>query len=121
MGIEKVIGSYRKALELIKDGIGYVDTGSEHGRRFIKEAQDMLGALVENLPNVQEMYEEMEEKFEVEKDCKNDAYLFILESGNFYRYRRWHFRLQTMLEKFWDNSLKAPKGKKGRKQGSKTV
>ena len=61
MGIEKVIESYRKPLELIKEGI-----------------------------------------------------------GNFYRYRHWHFKekkseLQTTLEKFWANNLKAPKEKKGKK------
>lgn len=92
MGIEKVIESYRKSLELVKDGIGEIDTESEHGKCFITEAQKVLGTLIENLPNVQKMYEEMEEKFEVEKDCKNDAYFFILESGNFYRYRHWHFK-----------------------------
>lgn len=118
MGIEKVIESYRKPLELIKEGIANIDTESEHGKNFITEAQKVLGTLIENLPNVQKMYEEMEEKFEVEKDCKNDAYFFILESGNFYRY--WHFKekkseLQTTLEKFWANNLKAPKEKKGKK------
>lgn len=85
MGIEKVIEIYRKSLKLVKDGIGEIDTGSEHGKRLITAAQKMLGTLIENLPNVQKMYEEMEEK-----DCKNDAYFFILESGNFYRYRHWH-------------------------------
>lgn len=120
MGIEKVIESYRKSLELVKDGIGEIDTESEHGKCFIAEAQKVLGTLIENLPNVQKMYEEMKEKFEVEKDCKNDAYFFILESGNFYRYRNWHFKekkseLQTTLEKFWANNLKAPKEKKGKK------
>ena len=120
MGIEKVIESYRKSLELVKDGIGEIDTESEIGKRFITEAQKVLGTLIENLPNVQKMYEEMEEKFAVEKDCKNDAYFFILESGNFYRYRHWHFKekkseLQTTLEKFWANNLKAPKEKKGKK------
>lgn len=74
MGIEKVIESYRKPLELIKEGIGNIDTESEHGKSFIAEAQKVIDTLIENLPNVQKMYEEMEEKFEVEKDCKNDAY-----------------------------------------------
>lgn len=46
----------------------------------------VLGTIIENLPNVQKMYEDLHEKFEVEKDCKNDAYFFILESGNFYKY-----------------------------------
>lgn len=115
MEIEKVIESYRKSLELVKEGIGEIDTES-----FIAEAQKVIDTLIENLPNVQKMYEEMEEKFEVEKDCKNDAYFFILESGNFYRYRHWHFKekkseLQTTLEKFWANNLKAPKEKKGKK------
>lgn len=120
MGIEKVIESYRKPLELIKEGIGNIDTESEHGKSFIAEAQKVIDTLIENLPNVQKMYEEMEEKFEVEKDCKNDAYFFILESGNFCRYRHWHLKekkseLQTTLEKFWANNLKAPKEKKGKK------
>lgn len=120
MGIEKVIESYRKPLELIKEGIGIIDTESEHGKSFIAEAQKVIDTLIENLPNVQKMYEEMEGKFKVEKDSKNDAYFFILESGNFYRYRRWHFKekkseLQTTLEKFWANNLKAPKEKKGKK------
>lgn len=115
MGIEKVIESYRKSLEFIKKGIANIDTESEHGKCFITEAQKVLGTLIEILPNVQKMYEEMEEK-----DCKNDAYFFILESGNFCRYRHWHFKekkseLQTTLEKFWANNLKAPKEKKGKK------
>lgn len=114
MGIEIVIESYRKSLELVKDGIGVIDTASEHGKSFVAEAQKLLGTLIENLPIVQKMYEEMEEKFEVEKDCKNDAYFFILESGNFHKYRHWHFNekkgdLQSTLEKFWANNLKKPK------------
>lgn len=119
MGIEKVIESYRKSMELVKDGIGEIDTESEHGKSFITKAQKVLGALIENLPNVQKMYEEMEEKFEVEKDCKNDAYFFMLESGIFYKYKQWHFNekkidLQTTLEKFLANNMTAPK-KKGKK------
>lgn len=119
MEIEKVIESYRKSLELIKDGIGNVETESEHGKGFISEAQKVLGTLIENLPNVQKMYEDLHEKFEVENDCKNDAYFFILESGNFYKYKQWHFNekkgdLQSTLEKFWANNMNAPK-KKGKK------
>lgn len=114
MDIEKVIESYRKQLELIKEGIGYIDTKSEHGKSFIAEAQKVLDTLIENLPNVQKMYEELNNKFEVEKNCKNDAYFFILESGNFHKYRHWHFNekkgdLQSTLEKFWANNLKKPK------------
>lgn len=118
MGIEKVIESYRKPLELIKEGIGNIDTESEHGKSFIAEAQKVLGTLIENLPNVQKMYEEMEENLRSKKDRKNDAYFFILESGNFYRYRHRHFKereLQTTLEKFWANNMKDPKEKKGKK------
>lgn len=89
--IEQIIESYRKSLELIKYGIGEIDTESEHGKGFITVAQKVLGTLIENLPNVQKMYEELYKKFEVEKDCKNDAYFFILESGNFYKYKQWHF------------------------------
>ena len=101
----KALESYRKSLELIKDGIGYVETESELGKGFISE--------------VQKMYEDLHEKFEAEKDCKNDAYFFILESDNFYKYKRWHFNekkgdLQSTLEKFWANSMNAPK-KKGKK------
>lgn len=119
MEIEKVIESYRKTLELIKDGIGNVETESERGKVFISEAQKALGTLIEILPNVQKMYEDLHEKFEVEKGCKNDAYFFILESGNFYRYKQWHFNekkgdLQSTLEKFWANNMNAPK-KKGKK------
>lgn len=119
MGIEKVIESYRKPLELIKEGIGNIDTESEHGKSFIAEAQKVIDTLIENLPNVQKMYEEMEEKFEVEKDCKNDAYFFILESGNFYRYRHWHFKekkseLQTTLESFGLTTRKPPKRKRAK-------
>lgn len=116
---EKVIESYRKSLELIKDGIGNVETESEQGKGFISEAQKVLGTLIENLPNAQKMYEDLYEKFEVEKACKNDAYFFILESGNFYKYKQWHFNekkgdLQSTLEKFWANNMYAPK-KKGKK------
>lgn len=119
MEIEKVIEIYRKSLELIKDGIGNVETESEYGKGFISEAQKVLGTLIENLPNVQKMYEDLHKKFEVEKDCKNDAYFFILESGNFYKYKQWHFNekkgdLQSTLEKFWANNMNAPK-KKGKK------
>lgn len=119
MEIEKVIESYRKTLELIKDGIGNVETESEHGKGFISEAQKVLGTLIENLPNVQKMYEDLHANFEVEKDCKNDAYFFILESGNFYKYKQWHFNekkgdLQSTLEKFWANNMNAPQ-KKGKK------
>ena len=119
MEIEKVIESYRKSLELIKDGIGSVETENEHGKGFISEAQNVLGTLIENLPNLQKMFEDLQAKFEVEKDCKNDAYFFILESGNFYKYKQWHFNekkgdLQSTLEKFWANNMNAPK-KKGKK------
>lgn len=114
MVIEQVIESYRKSLELVKDGIGNIDTESEHGKGFITEAQNVLGTLIENLPNIEKMFEELHGKFEVEKDCKNDAYFFILESGNFHKYRHWHFNekkgdLQSTLEKFWANNLKKPK------------
>lgn len=47
MGIEKVIESYRKSLELVKDGIGEIDTESEHGKCVITEAQKVLGTLIE--------------------------------------------------------------------------
>lgn len=63
--MKKVIESYRKPLELIKEGIGNIDTESEHGKSFIAEAQKVIDTLIENLPNVQKMYEEMEEKFGV--------------------------------------------------------
>jgi hypothetical protein len=104
MGIEKVIEIYLKSLELVKEGIGEIDTESEHCKGFISDIQKVLGILIENLPNVQKMYEDLHEKFEVEKDCKNDAYFFILESGNFYKYKQWHFNekkgdLQSTLEK----------------------
>lgn len=110
MGIEQVIESYRKALEIIKYDIG---------KGSISDAQEILDTLIENLPNVQKIYEGLYKKFEVEKDCKNDAYFFILESGNFYKYKRWHFNekkgeLQSTLEKFFANSMNAPK-KNGRK------
>ncbi len=71
MVIEQVIESYRKSLELVKDGIGNIDTESEHGKGFITEAQNVLGTLIENLPNIEKMFEELHGKFEVEKDCKN--------------------------------------------------
>lgn len=117
--IEQVIASYRESLEVIKDGIGYIDTESEHGKGFITETQKVLCSLIENLPNVQKMYEDLRQKVEVEKDCKNDAYFFILESGNFYKYKQWHFNekrgeLQRTLETFWANNMNAPK-KKGKK------
>lgn len=51
MGIEKVIESYRKSLELVKDGIGEIDTESEHGKGFITEAQKVRGtALISSTP-----------------------------------------------------------------------
>lgn len=115
MGIEKVIESYRKPLELIKEGIGYIDTESEHGKRFIAEAQKVIDTLIENLPNVQKMYEEMEEKFEVEKDRKNDAYFFILEVAISTSTSKALQRKERRLAKFWANNLKAPEEKKGKK------
>lgn len=70
MGIEKVIESYRKSLELVKDGIGEIDTESEHGKCFITEAQKVLGTLIENLPNVQKIYEEMEKNLRSKKTAR---------------------------------------------------
>ncbi len=67
MVIEQVIESYRKSLELVKDGIGNIDTESEHGKGFITEAQNVLGTLIENLPNIEKMFEELHGKFEVRK------------------------------------------------------
>lgn len=117
--MEKVIESYREAFELIKKSLNNIE--AVNGKDLIEESQKVLQMLIDNLPNVQKLYEDLQAKFEVEKDCKNDAYFFILESGNFYKYKQWHFNekkgdLQSTLEKFWANNLNAPKKNKKKPQ-----
>lgn len=92
---------------------------SEHTPKVLDVCKKVVENLIENLSNIEKAFEELNNKFEVEKDCKNDAYFFILESGNFYKYKQWHFNkkkgdLQSTLEKFWANNMNAPK-KKGKK------
>ena len=65
---------------------------SEHTPNVLDECKKVVENLIENLPNIEKAFEELNGKFEVEKDCKNDAYFFILESGNFYKYKQWHLK-----------------------------
>lgn len=120
--IKAVTESYNKALKTLVECLATAkeNATSEQAPKMLDECKNVIETLIENLPNIEKAFEELNNKFEVEKNCKNDAYFFILESGNFYRYRHWHFKekkseLQTTLEKFWANNLKAPKEKKGKK------
>lgn len=119
--IKPVTESYNKALKMVADCLETVkeNATSEHTPKVLDECKKVVENLIENLPNIEKAFEELNNKFEVEKDCKNDAYFFILESGNFYKYKQWHFNekkgdLQSTLEKFWANNMNAPK-KKGKK------
>lgn len=114
--IKPVTESYNKALKMVVECLetAVENPTSEHTPKVLEECKKVVANLVEHLPNIDKMFEELNEKFEVEKDCKNDAYFFILESGNFHKYRHWHFNekkgdLQSTLEKFWANNLKKPK------------
>lgn len=114
--IKPVTESYSKALKMVVDCLETVKENptSEHTPKVLDEYKKVVANLIENLPNIEKMFEDLHEKFEVEKDCKNDAYFFILESGNFHKYRHWHFNekkgdLQSTLEKFWANNLKKTK------------
>lgn len=64
---------------------------SEHTPKVLDECKKVVETLIENLPYIEKAFEELNNKFEVEKDGRNDAYLFIIESGNFYKYKQWHF------------------------------
>lgn len=119
--IKPVTESYNKALKMVVDCLETVkeNATSEHTPKVLDECKKVVENLIENLPNIEKAFEELNNKFEVEKDCKNDAYFFILESGNFYKYKQWHFSekksdLRSTLEKFWANNMNAPK-KKGKK------
>lgn len=92
--IKAVTESYNKALKTVVDCLATVkeNATSEQARKCLMSAKNVIETLIENLPNIEKAFEELNNKFEVEKDCKNDAYFFILESGNFYRYRHWHFK-----------------------------
>lgn len=113
--IKPVTESYDKALKMVVGCLESVkeNATSEHTPKVLDECKKV----VENL--IEKAFEELNGKFEVEKGCKNDAYFFILGSGNFYKYKQGHFNekkgdLQSTLEKFWANNMNAPK-KKGKK------
>lgn len=114
--IKPVTESYNKALKMMAECLETVkeNATSEHTPKVLDECKKVVENLIENLPNIEKAFEELHEKFEVEKDCKNDAYFFILESGNFHKYHHWRFNekkgdLQSTLENFWANNLKKPK------------
>ena len=91
--IKPVTESYNKALKMVVDCLESVkeNATSEHTPKVLDECKKVVENLIENLPNIEKAFKELNNKFEVEKDCKNDAYFFILESGNFYKYKQWHF------------------------------
>lgn len=90
--IKPVTESYNKALKMVVDCLETVkeNATSEHTPNVLDKCKKVVENLIENLPNIEKAFEELNNKFEVEKDCKNDAYFFILESGNFYKYKQWH-------------------------------
>lgn len=112
--IKVVTESYNKALKMVVDCLATVKANatSEQAPKMLDECKNVIETLIEDLPNIEKAFEELNNKFEFEKDCKNDAYFFIVESGNFFSYRQWAFQRK---EKFWANNLKAPKEKKGKK------
>ena len=48
------------------------------------------GKLLSEVKELQQQLIQVRQKLEIEKNCKNEAYYFILSSGNFQRFAEFH-------------------------------
>ena len=56
------------------------------------------GKLLSEIKELQKQLKQMTRKFEIEKECKNQAYYWILSSGNFNRFAEFHKKHPASLD-----------------------
>lgn len=56
------------------------------------------GQLLSQIKELQAQLNQVRQKFEIEKSCKNKAYYFILSSGNFQKFAEFHKKHRANLD-----------------------